>query len=193
MNVFDLYPFHYVLVTVSRALFKIKIEFKLIFLLCSEASMPPLEQFLFHTPGLGLSVYIFNKLTRMIFVSYLFLYLNSCIVSLTWYISNSFSLLFRASSSIFFKYIFVTLYFNFLNKGQILIVKEEMARIIKLIIFSKYNFFKIRKWIFFSRDLLACEAQIDCFLPPTNSMKYVKHSIKYGLPAYLQNAKCVLR
>ena len=63
--------------------------------------MPQLEQFLFHPPGLGLSVYIFNKLTRMIFVSYLFLYLNSCIVGLTWYISNSLSWSFRASSSIF--------------------------------------------------------------------------------------------
>ena len=44
--------------------------------------MPPLQHFLFHPPGLGLSVYIFNKLTRMIFVWYLFLYLNICIVSL---------------------------------------------------------------------------------------------------------------
>ena len=63
--------------------------------------MPPLQHFLFHPPGLGLGVYIFNKLTRMIFVSYLFLYLNSCIVSLTLYISNSLSSSFRASSSIF--------------------------------------------------------------------------------------------
>lgn len=63
--------------------------------------MPSLQHFLFHPPGLGLSVYIFNKLTRMIFVSYLFLYLNSCIVSLILYISNSLSWSFRASSSIF--------------------------------------------------------------------------------------------
>ena len=63
--------------------------------------MPPLEQFLFHPPGLGLSVYIFSKLTRMIFVPYLLLYLNSCIGSLTWYISNSLSWSFLASSSFF--------------------------------------------------------------------------------------------
>ena len=63
--------------------------------------MPQLQHFLSHPPGLGLSVYIFNKLTRMIFVLYLFLYLNYCIVSLILHISNSLSWSFRASSSIF--------------------------------------------------------------------------------------------
>lgn len=92
--------------------------------------MPPLEQFLFYPPGLDLSVYIFNKLTRMIFVSYLFLYLNSCIVSLNWYISKSLSWSFRASSSIFsgtFSSLSISI---FSVKGKFLWQKKEMAKIV---------------------------------------------------------------
>ena len=54
----------------------------------------------------------------------------------------------------FFRYIFVTVHFNFLSKGQILMAKKGNGKKskFKLLIFTKYNFF-FEKVDFFSPEI----------------------------------------